>query len=86
MILRMEWLVDQDDGSVVVLSAHEHSRLGGWPDAETASKALRAKASRFDPAPLICGGYETKIPNPNTGLRERITFWADNMERHPSGH
>lgn len=40
MILRMKWLIDQDNGSVVVLSTHEHPRLGGWPNVQTASAAL----------------------------------------------
>lgn len=72
MILRGERL----DGSKVV-SAWEHPRLAGWADPRTASIALRKGAKWLNPEPLICGGYETRLPHPSTGLRERITFWPD---------
>lgn len=77
MIKRTEWLIDNEDGSTVVMSIHDSPRLAGWPDVPTASAALRAKAKPYDPEPLICGGYETRKPNINTGLRERVTFWPD---------
>lgn len=63
MILRIEWLIDKEDGSVVVLNTYEHPKLGGWPDTQTASASLRARASHYEPEPLICGGYETRKPN-----------------------
>lgn len=72
MILRGEAL----DGEAVV-RAWETPSLGGWPTPAAASLALRKKAAWLSPAPLICGGYETQLPHPATGLRERITFWPD---------
>lgn len=76
MIMKTEALADTAAGEVVV-NAWEHARLGGWEGPEVASRELRRKAAWLDPEPLICGGYETRKAHPETGLRERITFWPD---------
>lgn len=74
--MRIEHLLDQP-GEVRIVTLWEVPRLGGWLDAPTASKKLREKARWLDPEPLICGGFETRRAHPGTGLRERVTFWAD---------